>query len=306
MKGNQPVLFVQAKTLPEAFNKTLKVLWEEGCEIPTSFDKSGDPESKDATVLVDIEDPFSNPRFHKLAWPGGPQDMEIYRLEVVAGVHDHWTERGSKGWNYTYHERLRCFDSGDGKKVDQIENMIQQMVEAPDFFRRRFQITTWIPSIDPFINDPPCLQRLHFRWLPGEKNEWVLNLNSDWRSRDFLKAWYMNIIGITDIQRLVAKEVGERRGVKTRVGRYTDKSDSLHIYGKDFQGPGGVQGMLIRLEKEPLESFCWDTKFLEPIFKEARHILAAQLESERRGSGKGVVLPELDGKNFPYPKEWEE
>ncbi|PJA00657.1 hypothetical protein COX75_01855 [bacterium (Candidatus Gribaldobacteria) CG_4_10_14_0_2_um_filter_33_15] len=304
MKGDQPVIFIQAKTLPEAFQKTLGKVWQEGCEISTSFDNPNDPPSKDATVLVEIQNPFAEPRFHKLAWPGGPSDLEIYRLEVLFGVHNHWIERGGKGWNYTYHERLRAYDTGDGKKSDQIKEMVKQMIEVPDFYRRRFQVTTWIPSIDPFLNDPPCLQRLHFRWLPGDNDEWVLNLNSDWRSRDLLKAWFMNVIAITDFQRLVAIEVGQKRGIKTRIGRYTDKSDTLHIYGKDFSGSGGVKEILERMEKTPLEDLCWSTEFLKPMFEEARHILSAQLESERQGAGKGVILPDLDVKNFPYPKEW--
>ncbi len=306
MKGNQPVIFIQAENLPEAFSKVIKAVWEQGCDVETSFDRPGDPPSKDATVLVTIEDPFVEPRLHILAWPGGPRDLEVYRLEVVAGVHDHWVKRGGKEWNYTYHERLRAYDVGDGRKVDQIENMIQRMVEIPDFYNRRFQVTTWIPSVDPFLGDPPCLQRLHFRWLMGEGDDvWVLNMNSDWRSRDLLKAWFMNIFAFTDIQRLVAKEVGERRGVKTRVGRCTDKSDSLHIYGKDFKGSGGVEKLLERLKKQSLADLCWSAESCKKEFEEARHTLAAQLESERRGAGKGVVLPEIDGKTFPYPKEWD-
>lgn len=67
--GNQPRLFVQAKTLPEAFQRTLQVVWERGFNVETSFDNKGDPPSKDATILVVIEDPFVEPRFHKLGWP---------------------------------------------------------------------------------------------------------------------------------------------------------------------------------------------------------------------------------------------
>lgn len=304
-KGNQPVLFVEARTLPEAFEITLQKLWERGMNISTSFDKPGDPPSKDASVLVVIEDPFDEPCFHKLGWPGGPQDMEIYRLEVVAGVHDHWVERGGVKWNYTYHERLRAYDVGTGNKTEQIENMIKEMVDAPDLYRRRFQVTTWIPGIDPFIKDPPCLQRLHFRWLPGEDDTWVLNLNSSWRSRDFPKAWFMNVRGMIDIQRLVAKEVGKRRGIKTKLGRYTDFSDSLHIYGKDFHGSGGVKESMDRIARQSIKELTWRTEELQEMFVEARHTLAAQLESEKRGAGKGVILPDIDGKTFPYPAEWD-
>lgn len=58
MKGSQPVLFISAKTPPEAFTKTLKAVWENGCDIATEYDRSGDPPSKDATVLAEIEGPL--------------------------------------------------------------------------------------------------------------------------------------------------------------------------------------------------------------------------------------------------------
>ena len=301
--GNQPVIIIRAKTLSSAFVRTLKALWEKGCNIQTSFDRKGDPPGKDATVLVEIEDPFGEPRLHKLGWPGEFKDLETYRLEVVAGVHDHWIERGGQRWNYTYHERLFAYNVGDGKKVNQIENMIRLMVSVPDFFRRRFQVITWIPSIDPFIKDPPCLQRLHFRWLPGEDEYWVLNLNSDWRSRDFLNAWFMNVWAMIDLQRIVAKEVGRRKGIKIKVGRYTDKSDSLHIYGKDFQT---VEGMLKRIKKVHHRKLCWRTNKAESFFESARYELAAQLESERLGFGKGVIGGDIDSQSISYPEEWRE
>jgi len=116
----------------------------------------------------------------------------------------------------------------------------------------------------------------------------------------------MNVVGISDIQRLVAQEVGKRRGIKVRVGRYTDKSDSLHIYGKDFHGTGGTKECLDRISRQNLNELTWTTDDLKEIFLESRHVLAAQLESEKRGAGKGVILPDIDAKTFPYPAEWDE
>lgn len=114
----------------------------------------------------------------------------------------------------------------------------------------------------------------------------------------------MNVVAITDIQRLVASEVGKRRGIKTKVGCYSDKSDSLHIYGKDFHGAGGLQEILQRMDKTLFENLCYETEILAPMFEEARHLLAAQLAAEKDGLGKGVVAPGVDRHNFPYPPEW--
>lgn len=303
--GSQPVIAVTGHSLPEAWQNAMLALYERGANTPTSFDRAGDPQSKDATVLITVEDPFAEPRLHKKAIPAGLEELEIYRLEVVAGVHDHWVNRFGEEWNYTYHERLRAYDVGDGVKHDQLETMIGQMVEAPDLFRRRFQVITWIPSVDPFIIDPPCLQRLHFRLMPGEGESWVLNMNSDWRSRDGYKAWFMNVFALTDLQRLVAQEISERRGIEVRVGRYVDKSDSLHIYGKDLAGVGGFGGFLESLKGKSMAELAWETEFCRPMFVEARHKLAAQLDAERQGLGKAVVAPGVDWATFPYPEEWD-
>jgi len=303
--GNQPVIAVSGRTLPEAWQNAMLALYDSGCNTPTSFDRTGDPESKDATVIVTVEEPLAEPRLHKKAIPAGLEELEIYRLEVVAGVHDHWVNRFGEEWNYTYHERLRAYDVGDGKKVDQLKTMVAQICEAEDLYRRRFQVVTWIPSVDPHIIDPPCLQRIHVRLLPTGDGAWALNLNPDWRSRDGYKAWFMNVFALTDLQRLLAREISERRGVEVRVGRYCDKSDSLHIYGKDLAGVGGFAGFLEQLKSKSLDELTWSAADMREIFVEARHRLAAQLDAEKRGLGRGVIAPGVDAMSFPYSVEWD-
>ena len=303
--GSQPVIHVAGRTVPEAWQNAMVALYERGLDTATSFDRGGDPLSKDATVVITVEEPLGEPRVHKKAIPAGLEELEIYRLEVVAGVHDHWINRFGEEWNYTYHERLFAYDTGDGKPVNQIETTLNQIGEAKDLYRRRFQVITWIPAIDPRIIDPPCLQRLHVRLLPAEGGAWTLNLNADWRSRDGYKAWFMNVFAFTDLQRLLAAEISEHRGVEVRVGRYCDKSDSLHIYGKDLEGVGGFSGFLEQLREKPLADLCWTSEFCEPMFREARHRLAAQLDAERKGLGKGVIERGVDAATFPYPPEWD-
>jgi thymidylate synthase len=116
--GSQPVIAVSGRTLPEAWQNAMLSLFEGGFDTATSFDRAGDPQSKDATVLVTVEEPFAEPRLHKKAIPAGLEELEIYRLEVVAGVHDHWINRFGEEWNYTYHERLYGYDVGDGRPVN--------------------------------------------------------------------------------------------------------------------------------------------------------------------------------------------
>ena len=322
--GNVPVLFVKGKTLAETYHKVLLEVWEKGFDVPTSFDLPGEPKSKDATVFVEVEEPFAEPR-HSKFYIGFPPSLEHYRLEVTHGVHNHWVQRYGTEWNYTYHERLREYDNGNGEKVDQLENMVNIIAnkvkearkkgEKPDITNRRFQIITWIPNVDPFIIDPPCLQRMHFRLAPEDKDEksYKLNLNTDWRSRDLFKAWFMNVYAMTELQRIVAKDLSEKTGLDIKVGRYTDKSDSLHLYGKYFQdkNPTSFYTFLHRTQdlKQPLEELVYDNDFVQDMLLEGRRVLAAQLDYEKKTGNKGIIDPDLslsEVKNsYPYPAEWD-
>ena len=250
--GNIPILNVSGQSLPEAWEKALLAVWEQGVDVETEYDRPEDSPSRDATVIVEVRDPFSEPRIHK-NFPGGPQELEIYRQEVVEGIHDHWIDPTAGKWTYTYSDRLFNYTVSDELKnpngarpfapVNQIEYLIEKLVEQP--FSRRAQAITWMPTTDPKTDDSPCLQRVWARILPDEGlrpggstdpagGELVLSLNAHWRSRDLYKAWFMNVYALTDLQRIIAEEVSRRLVRKVKVGRYVDISDSLHLYGAYF------------------------------------------------------------------------
>ncbi|MCD6407471.1 hypothetical protein J7L87_00265, partial [bacterium] len=124
------------------------ILWEKGIEIKTEYDKKGEPPSKDATMIMVVKNPFSEPRIH-LGFPGGMEDLEKYRQEVVEGVHDEWINPEEGKWTYTYHDRLFNYHLPQEKKrsVNQIEYVIEKLLSA--FYSRRAQAITWIPFYDP-------------------------------------------------------------------------------------------------------------------------------------------------------------
>jgi thymidylate synthase len=114
-RGNIPVLFIKGNTIPEAWEKLILGIWDNGVDIRTEYDRKDssdryiDPPSKDASVMVEVDDPFAEPRIHK-NFPGGPAELEIYRQEVVEGIHDHWVDPSDPDkWTYTYHGRLERF-----------------------------------------------------------------------------------------------------------------------------------------------------------------------------------------------------
>jgi thymidylate synthase len=200
MNGNIPVLSVHGRTLPEAWEKAVLECWRSGALIKTEYDKPGDPPSRDCTMMWSVEDPFAEPRIHR-AFPGGLEDLEVYRQEVVDGVHDHWIAPAEGKWTYTYHQRLFDYDTGRGK-VNQIDHLVDKLAEAGH--SRRAQAITWNVSLDPATDDPPCLQRVWCRILEDELGTAVLNMNTHWRSRDAYKAAFMNIFALTDLQKVIA------------------------------------------------------------------------------------------------------
>ena len=232
-----PVLFVSGENLPEAWEKAVLAVWDHGARIKTEYDKPTDPASLDATVMVEVRRPLSEPRIHK-NFPGGPVELESYRQEVVEGIHDHWINPKEGKWTYTYHQRLFAYrplvdlmepDAGPQfPPVNQVELMIEKLAQVP--YSRRGQAITWIPHCDPSTDDPPCLQRVWARLLKGEEG-WSLNLNTHWRSRDLIMAWFMNVYALTDLQRTMAERLADMLGEPIRCGRYVDVADSLHING---------------------------------------------------------------------------
>ncbi|MBI9016622.1 MAG: hypothetical protein JEZ07_05090 [Phycisphaerae bacterium] len=236
--GILPVISVNAACLPEAWEKAVLAVWQQGVDVKTEYDKPSDPPSKDATVMIAIENPFNEPRIHK-NFPAGPAELESYRQEVCDGIHDHWIDPAAGKWTYTYHERMfaydPCSDLHDPNSprpfgaFDQIQYVVDALSKT--YHSRRAQAITWMPSCDPVTNDPPCLQRLWFRLLMDENEQLHLNMNSHWRSRDLFKAWFMNAYALTDLQRIIAGRISDNIGKDVLVGRYVDISDSLHLYG---------------------------------------------------------------------------
>ena len=135
-KNSIPVLKVTGNNISDAWEKSVLALWEEGIEIKTEYDKPEDPPGKDCTMIMEVLKPFEEPRIH-LAFPGGIEDLEKYRQEVLYGVHDHWIKPEDGKWTYTYHARMFNYQVVEDlssskiesayKPVDQIEYIIKKL-----------------------------------------------------------------------------------------------------------------------------------------------------------------------------------
>ena len=278
--ANIPAISITADCLPEAWERAVLAVWDKGFEVRTQYDKPDDPPSKDATVMITINDPFCEPRIHK-NFPGGPEELESYRQEVVSGIHDHWINPAAGKWTYTYHERLFAYCPVENirnadsprpfREVDQVRYIIDCLSQAGH--SRRAQAITWMPTADPQTDDPPCLQRIWCRLLANEAGELSLNMNTHWRSRDLYKAWFMNVYALTDLQRTIAEEISRKKDVPVRVGRYVDISDSLHIYGSYFDE---VAPEVEKMRQSPFHTRAWESSHpaFEMMTTEAREKLS--------------------------------
>jgi len=298
------VIFISKNNVRDAWLSAVGQVLYRGDSIETEYDKPGDPPSKDATVLIEIKDPLSDPikrkdKILKIKSKYG-NSYEVYGSmadtyligsiqsgyieEIMEGVNDHYIWDSGASFPYSYHDRIYNYTpyaledsshtrylldivkSSEVKKqqkltkagnissdstvwkvygtdynlneeisnqvkekkipiellelprIDQIKYIIEKLKESP--YSRRAQATTWRPLVDPYHDDPPCLQRIFMRIKDGK-----LLMQTTWRSRDLFRAWEANVNGMIRIQKYVADQLD------VEMGHYLDFSNSLHIYG---------------------------------------------------------------------------
>jgi len=261
-----PSIHVVRRTLPEVWEDTTMALMGLGQEIHTHYDPRGRDgayasfPSLEATVMMHIEEPFAEPRFHK-HYLGGWMGFGDYKAEIE-GAKDHWMiqpERvaqairegrfdelkGDERWNYTYSQRLRAYPyfdvHGRLRTINQLRSVVRNLKNNPT--SRSAQCITWDPRWDhndeqlgPYKWDAyhsPCLQRFWFRLQERPQGRgYILNVNGHWRSRDHLKAVPSNIFGVTEgIHEEVRRALEQELGAPVERGSYCDINDSLHLYG---------------------------------------------------------------------------
>ena len=294
-----PTLHVVGDCIPQAYFRAIKAVWENGMAMRTEYDRKNsagayiDPPSRDARVLIEVKDPFAQPRFPPISFCEigayiaeimGAKDFRVVPFEKLQNaLHGHLE---SQEWPYTYHQRLFAHPDAGGTEVDQVALAIDRIAETP--YSRRAVATTAVPNLDPYLKeDIPCLREMQLRCPEDDQGNLVLNMNTMWRSRDLYKAWGDNVIAITFLQQHIARKIEEKTGRSVRVGSYADYSCSLHIYGQDFGAVGGDA-------ERGLQSF-FDT-FDEESF------VARSLPSEI--ARDMLVLPQLE--NLLSPREIEQ
>ena len=60
-----PVLTACGDSIASAWENAMLLLYQQGCDIKTQYDKPDDRPSKDATMVVTVADPAAEPMIHR-------------------------------------------------------------------------------------------------------------------------------------------------------------------------------------------------------------------------------------------------
>jgi thymidylate synthase len=275
-----PVLHVEADCIARGWEESLIELNRKGCNIRTEYDKSGDPPSKDCTMILTITDPLKEPMIHK-DFPGGPVELQEYVMEVCDGIKDHLIRNTEDPedtrWEYTYHRRLFAYDAPGAQSCNQIETMCEKLAKVP--YTRRAQAVTWKVWEDNDCFHPACLQSLWCR-LTEENGKCLLSMNARFRSNDAYKAAFMNIFALVQLQKTMAEKISKLSGKSIELGRYFHIADSYHIYGSSFREFEGR--FLGALEKRTFEQRTMNYETVREMMEEAKPAILEKARSMGR------------------------
>jgi thymidylate synthase len=216
-----PQILVKGEVLPEVWEKSLELLWNEGY---TSFKESYKFETekdriRECSMRMVVKHPLKEPRFH-MEW-GRPKDFDEYSDDVILGKKDHLI---GEAYDYTYHDRIFQYKpSGTNLGINQVEYLVEKLKKTP--YSNRAQAVTWMAWKDehPDIG-PPCLQIIWSKVIDRR-----LEMHTYWRSRDAYAAAPMNMWALTNLQKIIADKLG------VEAGQYVDTSESFHVYEENFQ-----------------------------------------------------------------------
>ena len=207
--------FIRAGTISDAWHRGLNLIWRQGQEIA---DERGTRIRELLSLQVVVEDPYRDMIPHEYSW--NEARLEEYALQLLSAE--------NPGFEYTYGNRLRSWGLPDQSPIDQIEQVKRRLKAAPT--TRRATAVTWIPPLDEFRDEVPCMIVDDFKLRDGR-----LNLSVFFRSHDFAGAYPANLYGLARVLEHVSEEVG------AVPGSISTLSSSAHVYEHDWDW---VQEML--------------------------------------------------------------
>jgi thymidylate synthase len=168
----------------------------------------------DFVAVVEDEDP-DNPKMYPF-FRFNEEEIKPYYDEIC-------TANIPEGTVYTYGSRLRAWVGADGKKIDQIQDIIDYLKQ--DIYRASAVAMTWIVDFELTRRlknkdkNSPCVVLVHAQYQNDK-----LHLTAYIRSNDMFRGWPLNAFGLRKLQQIIAQGLG------VEMGKLVTISGSAHIY----------------------------------------------------------------------------
>ena len=195
---------LKVPTIKNGWESLVKRIMKDGVEIT---DERGSVTKEILNTMVNIKNPMDSESPKGYFWTG--EKLDKYSEQFLSS--------DKQGFIYTYGNRLRAHFEG----IDQIQEAIGRLNNFKE--SRRAISITWDPTIDTKNDEVPCMMLVDFKIRDGK-----LHTTGLWRSHDIYGAWFPNAVGLSNLARYVAGEVG------SEIGMLTIHSISAHIYEVNF------------------------------------------------------------------------
>lgn len=227
-------ILVEGVSLPEAYHKALTALNTYG-EISPCTDWNCT--QKEIALTMAVLEPLAEPGISKLCICS-PESLEQYCQEMLDGILDFCI---GHGWDYTYHDRMANYDAAGRGSLNQVDYVIQELRRNPE--SRRAVIDVRDNRVDPFGDDPACLQHCQFFIRNGALESYIL-----FRSNDACKASFMNAFALIRLSARIADALG------VKLGKYVHRANSYHAYERDY---ADLENYCRHIESDPIEKLTY-------------------------------------------------
>ena len=251
---NIPVLSVKGESIPEAWERSVVELYENGLRYCRDGPKDKGREQIDSTMTIEVENPDHEFFMHR-GMSCGIDGLLEYQMEMLGAknslVVNRYDNADDPRWPYAYNERFSNYPSRK-EAIDQIEGLIQNLINEPHM--RRANMITCVPEKDIKSDDPPCLQNVWFFLGPEGNDSYLLNMNYVFRSRNVMIAAPMNMVGLYTLQCYVRDKINERTDFHVENGRIVDFVHSYHVRADDMES---LEKFIESLGKRNFEDRVW-------------------------------------------------
>ena len=244
-----PTLQVIGNSIPQTCYRAIKAVYENGLHIQELSDDCQDENDQpvnslsiDATVMIEVLDPFAQPRYSPVSFSQigillleilGIKNSKVFPYKMLNFMTFNHKINGNKNiirdWVYTYNQRFYHYPDEGIFFFDQVTFAIKKLIK--NIKTRDAIITVTIPNLDPFFQqeNTPDLREIQLRCFNDEAGILWLNPWLSWRSCNLYQNWSDNAIVLTFWLQLIAKEIAEQIGKEVRLGSYKESFASLYF-----------------------------------------------------------------------------